>query len=134
SRARGSGCRSVPCRSSCGSTIRRSREKRGGTEKAGLMFRFLILLLGMLTTRAGKLEAPSFRPAEEDDWEEPGPWLEGPRYAADDGWIVAREPAPATRRRGDVDAGRPHRPDRIPRGGRRRIPRWVAWAAVLTLV
>ena len=98
------------------------------------MFRFLILLLGMLTTRAGKLQAPSFRPADEDDWEEPGPWLEGRRYAADDNWIVAREPAPPTRRLGDVDDGRPRRPDRMPRGRRRRIPRWVTWAAVLALV
>ena len=57
------------------------------------MFRFLILLLGMLTTRAGKLETGSFRPADEDEWEEPGPWLEGPGYAADDTWIVPRETA-----------------------------------------
>jgi hypothetical protein len=61
------------------------------------MFRFLILLLGMLTTRAGKLEAGSFGPQDEDDWEEPGPWLEGPGYAADDTWIVARDPLPQAR-------------------------------------
>src|ERR1700722_2307740 len=97
------------------------------------MFRFLILLLGMLTTRAGRMQASSFRPADEDDWEEPGPWLEGPRYGAGDNWIVARQPGPPPRRRGDVDGGRPRRPDRIPRGRRRRIPRWVRWAAVLAL-
>ena len=58
------------------------------------MFRFLILLLGMLTTRAGKLDSGSFRAEDEDAWEDPGPWLEGPAYAADDPWIVAREPGP----------------------------------------
>ena len=97
------------------------------------MFRFLILLLGMLTTRAGKLEAGSFRTQDEDDWEEPGPWLEGPGYAADDTWVVARDPLPPARRRREVDGLWPRRPDRSPGARRRLVPRWVKWAAVLAL-
>jgi len=97
------------------------------------MFRFLILLMGMLTTRAGKLDSGSFRAEDEDAWEDPGPWLEGPAYAADDPWIVAREPGPPALRRREADELRPRRPERI-RGARRRlVPRWVKWATVLAL-
>ena len=98
------------------------------------MFRFLILLLGMLTTRAGRLETGSSRGPGEDEWEEPGPWLEGPGYAADDTWIVARESLPPAQRRREADGPRPCRRDQMP--GRRRplVPRWVKWTAVLALV
>ena len=98
------------------------------------MFRFLIFLLGMLTTRAGRPETSSFRGAGEDEWEEPGPWLEGPGYAADDTWIVARESlAPAQRRR-EAPGPRSGRGDQIPGKRRRLVPRWVKWTAVLALV
>src|SRR5580700_8230406 len=97
------------------------------------MFRFLILLMGMLTTRAGKLDAGSFRAEDEDAWEDPGPWLEGPAYAADDPWIVAREPGPPALRRREADELRPRRPERIRRARRRLVPRWVKWATVLAL-
>ena len=92
------------------------------------MFRFLILLLGMLTTRTGRPETGSFRRADEDEWEEPGPWLQGAGYAADDNWIVARDSQPATQPRREADGRAPRR------GGRRRLfPRWVKWAAILAL-
>ena len=97
------------------------------------MFRFLILLLGMLTTRAGKLDSGSFRAEDEDAWEDPGPWLEGPAYAADDPWIVARVPGPPGLQRREADGLRPRRPERIPRVRRRLVPRWVKWATVLAL-
>jgi len=93
------------------------------------MFRFLILLLGMLTTRTERPEAGSFRRADEDEWEEPGPWLQGAGYAADDNWIVARDSLPATQPRREADGRRPRRGDRR----RRLLPRWVKWAAVLAL-
>ena len=73
------------------------------------MFRFLILLLGMVTTRAGKLDTGSSRPGHEDEWEDPGPWLEGPGYAADDTWIVPREPLPVAQRRREAAGPRPRR-------------------------
>ena len=90
------------------------------------MFRFLILLLGMLTTRTGRVPAGSFRQPDEEEWEDPGRWLDGPRYASDEGWIVAREPAART-------PEPPSRPQRTVRGRRRWIPRWVKWAAAAAL-
>src|ERR1700733_8789450 len=93
------------------------------------MFRFLILLLGMLTTRTGRPETGSFRRADEDEWEEPGPWLQGAGYAADDNWMIARDSLPVTQPWREADGRRPRR-----RGDRRRLlPRWVKWAAVLAL-
>jgi hypothetical protein len=93
------------------------------------MIRFLILLLGMLTTRTGKAPAPRF-PAEDDSepWD-PRPGDEGP----EDTWIVARDPLASTRRqRGEDSAGWRH-PDRLPAARRRRVPRWLKWAALLAL-
>src|SRR5580693_5648163 len=98
------------------------------------MFRFLILLLGMATTRAGKPATGSFRPANEDEWEEPGPWLEGPGSAADDTWVVARESLPAAQRRREGVGPRPPRVEQVPGQRRRRVPRWVKWTAILALV
>jgi hypothetical protein len=92
------------------------------------MVRFLILLLGMLTTRPGRLKASSFRAEDDGDWRDPVTWEED----AEDPWIVAREPVPPARRR-EVDGGGSRRPDRI-RRGRRRFPRWIKWAAALALV
>ena len=93
------------------------------------MFRFLILLLGMLTTRTGRPETGSFRRPDEDEWEEPGPWLRGPGYAGDDNWIVARDSLPATQPLRGADGRRPCRGDQR----RRLLPRWVKWTAVLAL-
>jgi hypothetical protein len=87
------------------------------------MYRFLILLLGMVTTRAGRLDTVPVRPADEDEWEDPGPWLDGPRYPSDDTWVVARDERPPARR--------PR--DQMPPRRRRLVPRWVKWAAVLAL-
>src|SRR5579859_5800438 len=134
--ARGSRCRSGPCRSSCGSTIRPSREKRAAAQKAGLMFRFLILLLGMVTTRAGRLDTSPVRRADEDEdeWEDPGRWLDGPRYASDDTWVVARDAQPPARLTRDAEPPRLRPRDQMPPRRRRRlVPRWVKWAAVLAL-
>jgi hypothetical protein len=97
------------------------------------MFRFLILLLGMLTTRTGRPETGSFRRADEDEWEEPGPWLQGPGHAADDNWIVARDSLPATQPRREADGHRPRRGDQRPGTRRRLVPRWVKWTAVLAV-
>jgi hypothetical protein len=69
--------------------------------------RFLILLLGMLTTRTGRLQAGPFRPEDEEDWR-------GPVSLEEDGY------------------GR-RRPDQIAVVRRRRVPRWLKWAAVLAL-
>ena len=76
------------------------------------MLRFLILLLGMVSTRAGRLDTGRVRPADEDEWEDPGRWLDGRRYPSDDTWVMAREARPARRR---------------------LVPRWVKWAAVLAV-
>ena len=83
------------------------------------MFRFLILLLGMLTTRTGRPETGSFRRADEDEWEEPGPWLQGPGHAADENWIVARDSLPVTQPWREADGRRPRRGDQR----RRLLPR-----------
>ncbi len=73
----------------------------------------------MLTTRAAK--------SDRDDWDEAEPWLDGPRFASDEDWIVAREPGPPARRREWAGAP-PRRPVR-----RRLVPRWVKFAALLAL-
>jgi hypothetical protein len=93
------------------------------------MTRFLILLLGMLTTRTGK--APPRRFPAEDDSEprDPGPWDEGP----EDPWIVARDPLASTRHQRGAGSAGWGRPDRLPAARRRRVPRWLKWAALLAL-
>ena len=94
--------------------------------------RLLILLLGMLTTRAGRLGAGSFGAEDEGDWRDspdPVTWEEG----AEDPWFVAREPAAPTRRGRQADARTPRRRTPVANGRRRRIPRWLKWAAVLAL-
>jgi hypothetical protein len=90
------------------------------------MFRWLIFLLGRLTTRT----ETSFR-ADEDDWREPDDTREFRGYGAEDGWIVARDPVARERpaRAGDhAEWGRP-----VMRTRRRWVPRWLKWAAVLAL-
>jgi hypothetical protein len=93
------------------------------------MFRFLILLLGMVTTRTGRPETGSFRRAEQGEWEEPGPWLQGPGHAGDENWIVGRESLPVTQPWREADGRRPRRGDQR----RRLLPRWVKGTAVLAL-
>jgi len=90
------------------------------------MIRWLILLLGMLTTRTG----PSFR-ADEGGWREPGDPEEFAGYDADDRWIVARDPVAWERPARAVEDGGWGR--REMRTRRRRVPRWFKWAAVLAL-
>ena len=97
------------------------------------MSRFLILLLGMLTTRARNVGAGPFRAEDESDWREPGPWDEGAGYGADETWIVAREPLPPPRRHQGADGMGSRRPDRIAGVRRRRVPRWMKWAALVAL-
>ncbi|HLK73095.1 MAG TPA: hypothetical protein VKU77_05540 [Streptosporangiaceae bacterium] len=100
------------------------------------MFRFLILLLGMVTTRAGRLDTSPVRRADEDEdeWEDPGRWLDGPRYASDDTWVVARDAQPPARLARNAEPPRLWPRDRMPPRRRRRlVPRWVKWAAVLAL-
>jgi hypothetical protein len=92
------------------------------------MVRFLTLLLGMLTTRTGRVQAGSFGTEEESEWRGPVTWEQD----ADDPWIVAREPVSATRRRA-VDGVGPRGPERTPAVRRGHVPRWVKWAAVLAV-
>ena len=51
------------------------------------MVRWLIFLLGMLTTRAG-----TSYPAEEGPWPEPGDPEELAGHGPDGTWIIARDP------------------------------------------
>ena len=72
--------------------------------------RFLILLLGMLTTRAGRPEATWIRADHEDerpDWPDPVSW--------------------------EADSAAPRRGAPSARGRRPRVPRWLKLAAVLAL-
>ena len=98
------------------------------------MVRLLILLLGMLTTRAERSPTRAFRAEDAGDWRDTDLWDEDPGYEAEDPWIVAREPRPPARRRSrELEDTRPFRPDRV-RGARRgRVPRWLKWGAILAL-
>jgi hypothetical protein len=90
------------------------------------MVRWLIFLLGMLTTTA-----PSRRDAEEDAWREAGDPDEHGGYGPDGTWIIARDPLARerpTRVADDTAWGRAGRPRRA---RRRRVPRWLTWGAVL---
>jgi hypothetical protein len=94
------------------------------------MLRFLILCLGMLTTRAGRLDAAPLRPGDRHDADDPRS-SDGLPGAAD-AWRYAPEP-PRTRVMEDTVWARP---DLVPgrRGVRRRLARWVKWAAVLAVI
>jgi hypothetical protein len=97
------------------------------------MIRFLILVLGMLTTRTGRLERASYRAEEPSDWSEP----ERRRGAdVDDDWIVSADPPATERYAPGAPHARPPRSDstRTSRSGRRRrVPPWVKWAAGLAV-
>jgi hypothetical protein len=86
------------------------------------MIRWLILLLGMVTTRPGA----SFGTQEGDRAEFTGP---GP----DDTWIVARDPLAGEGHAGAADDAGWGGPVRLRRVRRRRFPRWLKWAVGLTL-
>jgi hypothetical protein len=90
------------------------------------MIRWLILLLGMLTTRT----RPSFR-ADQDAWSEPDDPREYRGYGAGEDWIVARDPVGRERPSRAVDDAAWRRPDLRTR--RRWVPRWLKWAAALAL-
>ena len=92
------------------------------------MTRFLILLLGMLTTRAG-----TSYPAEEGPWPEPGDPEELAGHGPDGTWIMARDPLARERPRrvaGDTGWAPPDQPGRA---RSRRVPRWLKWGAILAL-
>ena len=90
------------------------------------MARFLIVLLGMLTARTGKLDLGLSRPQEEDRVQKPTVTDED----AGDTWILAREPE--AREVADDTGWRRQAPKRRVR--RRLVPRWVKWAVVVALV
>jgi hypothetical protein len=98
------------------------------------MARFLILLLGMLTTRTGKLGTASYAAADPPDWQTPAVPNEGAGF--DDDWVFP--PGSSRPARGHAvgggGAGWPdrRRGDRGPH--RRRIPLWAKWAAAVALI
>jgi hypothetical protein len=90
------------------------------------MVRWLIFLLGMLTTRAGS----RYRAEEDDAWREPGDPEEFGGHGPDGTWIMARDPLARERAAADSGSGRAEQPRRA---RRRRVPRWLKWGAVLAL-
>ncbi len=93
------------------------------------MARFLIFLLGILTTRAGQPDVASYAAAD-------APGRQGTDGAdGEEAWVFPPEsswPGPARAAGGDA-GGWPAR-RRGDAGPRRRIPRWAKWAAVLALL
>jgi hypothetical protein len=95
------------------------------------MLRFLILCLGMLTTRAGRLDSAPLRAGHRDD-------ADGPRVSEDlpgaaDTWRFAPEPPRERAMEGTAWA----RPDVVltTRGvRRRRVPWWLKWAVGLAVI
>jgi hypothetical protein len=94
------------------------------------MLRFLILCLGMLSTRAGRLGTAPSKAGDRYDREEPR--LRPDMSGSADTWRFAAEPprprAPETPVWGPADL--------VParRALRRRIPWWVKWAAGLAVI
>jgi hypothetical protein len=88
------------------------------------MVRWLIFLLGMLTTRSGA----SLR-AEKDAEREPA---ERGGFA-DETWITARDPLARERPVRTIDDRGWGRPDPVRRPTRPRAPRWLKWGALLAL-
>ena len=105
------------------------------------MIRFLILLLGMLTTRAGRPAAAAPGAWDRNEWqeEEAGEWVEAaaPVWSSGSGpaghWPVRPEAPPRSRSARVARAG----PDRSgrdePGAKRRRLPLWLKWSAALAL-
>jgi hypothetical protein len=95
------------------------------------MLRFLILCLGMLTTRARRLDTAPLRGGSRQANDDP--WISYERPDAEDTWHIAAEPP------------RPRAPEQaawMPQGvlvssrsaGRRLLPWWVKWAAGLAVI
>ncbi len=96
------------------------------------MVRLMVLLLGMLTTRAGR--PGSLRPADARQRRVTYEPDEADRFAGDDGWIEASDPfRPA---RPDTATGGPwrDRAERARRPRRRLVPRWARWGVALGLL
>jgi hypothetical protein len=88
------------------------------------MVRWLIFLVGMLSTRSGA----SVR-AEQDAGREPA----GRAEFDDDTWIMARDPLARERPARAMDDLWRGRPDRVRRPARRGVPRWLKWTVILAL-
>jgi hypothetical protein len=88
------------------------------------MVRWLIFLVGMLSTRSGG----SLR-AEESGRREAA----GREEFDDDAWIMARDPLARERPARTVDDLWRGRPDRLRRRARRGVPRWLKWGVILAL-
>jgi hypothetical protein len=97
------------------------------------MIRFLILVLGMLTTRTGRRDRVSLGSQQPSAWGEPDPRRGSD---VDDDWIVSTEPPPTARYARGAPRTGPGRSDwsQASRSGRRRrVPTWVKWAAGLAV-
>jgi hypothetical protein len=95
------------------------------------MLRFLILCLGMLTTRAGRTDTAPLRPGDHFDPDEPR--VSDDLTGSADAWRFAPEP-PRTR---GVEGTAWARQDvvTVRRGMRpRRLPRWFKWAVGLAVI
>jgi hypothetical protein len=92
------------------------------------MVRWLILLLGMLTTRTGA----SYR-ARQGAWREADDPDELAPCGPDDRWVMARDPLAPDRPTKVMDRPDWGRPEMPRRSGRRRVPRWLKWGAILAL-
>jgi hypothetical protein len=98
------------------------------------MARLLIVLLGLLTTRAGRLDAASHAPADPGGGSGPAAAADG--TGVDEDWVFppgSAGPAP-DRTAGGWGAGRPDRGRGRPSSRRRRIPLWVKWATGIALI
>jgi len=92
------------------------------------MVRWMILLLGMLSTRA----RTSYR-AEKEAWPERGEAEEVAGHGPDGTWILARDPLARERPTRAGDEAGWGRADRPGRARRRGVPRWLKWGAILAL-
>jgi hypothetical protein len=94
------------------------------------MLRLLILLMGMLTTRTGKVDTAPLRARDRHGGQEPT--VREGVADADDPWQYA--PAPARRGADEWEADGPVLTVRRRRPRRHGIPRWAKWAAGLAVV
>jgi hypothetical protein len=95
------------------------------------MLRFLILCLGMLTTRTGRLDTAPLRGGNREAGDDPRVSYERPDAA--DTWHVAAEPPPP--RAPQAASWVPPAAVVSRRGvGRRLLPWWVKWAAGLAVI
>jgi hypothetical protein len=92
------------------------------------MVRWLILLLGMLTTKAGTSYQAGAAARREPDRAE-----RRARHDPEDTWVMARDPLTPERPARVVDRPAPGWPEMPSRARRRRVPRWLKWGAILAL-